>query len=200
MINEGNIKVAKNFNKILNDLVDVSVLSIVRALNFVAVQPIIKCSNFYNCLISFLDFDVLFLFINILNKVLQYKKERSEDDMNMKILENIIQIIFSFVVIFGGPLFVIYFSDIISNKVIKNLELKNIKKEKLKKIIYANNLRFITYAFIIISLMTLTYLKILHFLIGIWICIFFICLCMINKKLGDALNDYLEKILLKEKN
>ena len=113
--------------------------------------------------------------------------------MNMKI-------IFSFVIIFGLPLFVIYFSDIISNKVIKNLELKNIKKEKLKKIIYANNLRFIAYAFIIISLMTLTYLKILHFSIGIWSCIFFICLCMINKKLGDALNDYLEKILLKEKN
>ena len=106
--------------------------------------------------------------------------------MNMKI-------IFSFVIIFGLPLFVIYFSDIISNKVIKNLELKNIKK-----IIYANNLRFIIYAFIIISLMTLTYLKFLPFLIGIWICIFCVCLCIINKKLGDALNDYLENILLKE--
>lgn len=118
--------------------------------------------------------------------------------MNMKILENIIRIIFSSAVIFGVPLFAIYFPDIISDKVIKNLELKNIRKEKTKKIIYNNNLRFIVYIFMILMILSFTYLKILPFLIGIWISILFVCLCVINKKTGDNLNDYLEKILLKE--
>ena len=115
----------------------------------------------------------------------------------MKIIENIIIIVYFFI-LFSVSYGSVFLGDVISNKVIENLKLKNIKKEKLKKIIHTNNLRFIIYAFIIISLMTLTYLKFLPFLIGIWICIFCVCLCIINKKLGDALNDYLENILLKE--
>lgn len=118
--------------------------------------------------------------------------------MNMKILENIIRIIFSSAVIFGVPLFAIYFPDIISDKVIENLELKNNRKEKIGKMIYNNNLRFIAYIFIMIFLMASTYLKFLPFPAGIWLLILFICLCIMNKRLGDNLNDYLEKTLLKE--
>lgn len=118
--------------------------------------------------------------------------------MNMKILENIIRIIFSSAVIFGVPLFAIYFPDIISDKVIENLELKKYQGKKLKKIIHNNNLRFIVYIFMILMLLSFTYLKVLPFLPGIWISILFVCLCIINKKTGDDLNDYLEKILLKE--
>ena len=118
--------------------------------------------------------------------------------MNMKILENIIRIIFSSAVIFGVPLSVIYFSDMISDKAVENLESKNIRKEKMKKIIYNNNLRFIVYIFMILMVLSFIYLKVLPFLPGIWISILFVCLCIINKKTGDNLNDYLEKILLKE--
>lgn len=45
---------------------------------------------------------------------------------------NIIWSIFSSVIILGLPLFVIYFPDIISDKVIENLGLKNNRK-KIKK-------------------------------------------------------------------
>lgn len=110
---------------------------------------------------------------------------------------NIIWSIFSSAIILGVPLFTIYFPDIISDKVIKNLGLKS-RKEKIKKIIYNNNLRFIVYIFMILMFLSFTYLKVLPFLIGIWISILFVCLCVINKKTGDNLNDYLEKTLLKE--
>lgn len=111
---------------------------------------------------------------------------------------NIILSIFSSAIILGVPLFSIYFPDIISDKVIENLELKNIRKEKIKKMIHNNNLRFIAYIFIMIFLMASTYLKILSFPAGIWILILFVCLCIMNKRFGDNLNDYLEKTLLKE--
>lgn len=111
---------------------------------------------------------------------------------------NIIWSIFSSAIILGVPLFAIYFPDIISDKVIENLELKNNRKEKIGKMIYNNNLRFIAYIFIMIFLMASTYLKILSFLAGIWLLILFICLCIMNKRLGDNLNNYLEKPLLKE--
>ena len=114
--------------------------------------------------------------------------------MNM----NIIWSIFSSAIILGVPLFSLYFPDIISDKVIENLELKNNRKEKIGKMIYNNNLRFIAYIFIMIFLMASTYLKILSFPAGIWLLILFICLCIMNKRLGDNLNDYLEKTLLKE--
>lgn len=110
---------------------------------------------------------------------------------------NIIWSIFSSVIILGVPLFSIYFPDIISDKVIKNLGLKS-RKEKMKKIIYNNNLRFIVYIFMILMFLSFTYLKVLPFLIGIWLLILFICLCIMNKRLGDNLNNYLEKTLLKE--
>lgn len=110
---------------------------------------------------------------------------------------NIIWSIFSSAIILGLPLFVIYFPNIISDKVIENLGLKNNRK-KIKKMIYNNNLRFIAYIFIIIFLMASTYLKFLPFPAGIWLLILFICLCVMNKRLGDNLNDYLEKTLLKE--
>lgn len=111
---------------------------------------------------------------------------------------NIIWSIFSSAIILGVPLFAIYFPDIISDKVIENLELKNNRKEKIGKMIYNNNLRFIVYIFMILMFLSFTYLKVLPFLIGIWISILFVCLCVINKKTGDNLNDYLEKTLLKE--
>lgn len=114
--------------------------------------------------------------------------------MNM----NIIWSIFSSAIILGVPLFSIYFPDIISDKVIENLELKNNRKEKIGKMIYNNNLRFIAYIFIMIFLMASTYLKFLPFPAGIWLLILFICLCIMNKRLGDNLNNYLEKTLLKE--
>lgn len=114
--------------------------------------------------------------------------------MNM----NIIWSIFSSAIILGVPLFSIYFPDIISDKVIENLELKNNRKEKIGKMIYNNNLRFIVYIFMILMFLSFTYLKVLPFLIGIWLLILFICLCIMNKRLGDNLNDYLEKTLLKE--
>lgn len=126
------------------------------------------------------------------------KKRKDCVDMNMKILENIIRIIFSSAVIFGVPLSVIYFSDMISDKAVENLESKNIRKEKMKKIIYNNNLRFIVYIFMILMVLSFIYLKVLPFLPGIWISILFVCLCIMNKRLGDNLNDYLEKTLLKE--
>ena len=124
--------------------------------------------------------------------MLLYKKRKDCDDMN------IIVSIFSSAIILGVPLFSIYSPDIISDKVIENLELKNNRKEKIGKMIYNNNLRFIAYIFIIIFLMVSTYLKFLPFPAGIWLLILFICLCIMNKRLGDNLNDYLEKTLLKE--
>jgi hypothetical protein len=124
--------------------------------------------------------------------MLLYKKRKDCDDMN------IILSIFSSAIILGVPLFSIYFPDIISDKVIENLELKNNRKEKIGKMIYNNNLRFIVYIFMILMFLSFTYLKVLPFLIGIWLLILFICLCIMNKRLGDNLNDYLEKTLLKE--